>query len=143
MLSASAEVRVRYEETDKMGVVYHANYLTWFEVARVNLLDLIGCPYKSLEQEGFYLPVLSCKVDFLLPAHFDDKLEVVVKIEDFPGVRLRATYLVYRQKELLGKGETTHAFVSSAGKVVRPPSSFLDRTKQFAEESVDCKDLSA
>ena len=54
MLSASVEVRVRYGETDKMGIVYHANYLTWFEIARIELLDSIGCPYVSLEDAGFF-----------------------------------------------------------------------------------------
>ena len=98
MLSASVEVRVRYEETDKMGIVYHANYFTWFEIARIELLDVLGCPYLSLEEDGLYLPVLSCKADFRSPAHFDDRLRVVVKIEDSPLVRIRAGYEVFREE---------------------------------------------
>ena len=133
MLSASAEVRVRYEETDKMGIVYHANYFTWFEIARIELLDAMGCPYNSLEKDNLYLPVLSCRANFRLPAHFDDRLRIVVKIEDFPMVRIKACYEVMRGEELLATGETTHAFVSGEGKVVRPPDAFLARAKQFID----------
>ena len=133
MLSASVEVRVRYEETDKMGIVYHANYFTWFEIARIELLDAMGCPYLSLEEDGLYLPVLSCKADFRSPAHFDDRLRVVVKIDDSPLVRIRAGYEVFREEQLLATGETTHAFVSGEGKVVRPPDTFLAKAKQFID----------
>ena len=133
MLSASVEVRVRYGETDKMGIVYHANYLTWFEIARIELLDSIGCPYKSLEENGFFLPVLSCQVTFRRPAHFDDLLRVVVIIDESSSVRIKADYEVLRDDVLLATGKTTHAFVSGEGKVVRPPRSFLERTKQSSE----------
>lgn len=133
MLTASVEVRVRYGETDKMGIVYHANYLTWFEIARIELLDSIGCPYKSLEENGFLLPVLSCEVTFRRPAHFDDLLRVVVIIDESSSVRIKADYEVFRDTELLATGKTTHAFVSKEGKVVRPPRSFLERVRQSSE----------
>jgi len=133
MLSASVEVRVRYEETDKMGIVYHANYFTWFEIARIELLDAMGCPYRSLEQDGLFLPVLSCRADFRLPAHFDDRLRIVVRIEDFPMVRIKATYEVMREEQLLATGETTHAFVTGDGKVVRPPEAFLEKARKFMD----------
>ena len=134
MLSASVEVRVRYGETDKMGIVYHANYLTWFEIARIELLDSIGCPYGSLEEAGFFLPVLSCRVDFRKPAHFDDRLRVVVRIAS-SSVRIEAEYEVFREDDLLATGQTTHAFVSGEGKIVRLPSSFLERVRQSEEGS--------
>ena len=133
MLSASVEVRVRYEETDKMGIVYHANYFTWFEIARIELLDIMGCPYKSLEQDDLFLPVLGCRADFRLPAHFDDRLRIVVRIEDFPMVRIKASYEVMREEQLLATGETTHAFVTGDGKVVRPPEAFLERAREFMD----------
>ena len=137
MLSASVEVRVRYEETDKMGIVYHANYFTWFEIARIELLDAMGCPYRSLEQDGLYLPVLSCQADFHLPAHFDDRLRVDVEIADFPLVRITAGYKVFREDQLLVTGKTSHAFVSGEGKVVRPPEKFLGRARNFLEQDQD------
>jgi len=133
MLSASVEVRVRYEETDKMGIVYHANYFTWFEIARIELLDAMGCPYRSLEEDSLFLPVLSCQADFHLPAHFDDRLRIVVRIEDFPMVRIKANYEVMRGEQVLATGETTHAFVTVDGKVVRPPETFLERAREFMD----------
>ena len=135
MFSASVEVRVRYGETDKMGIVYHANYLTWFEIARIELLDSIDCPYGSLEEAGFFLPVLSCRVDFRKPARFDDRLRVVVRIASSSTVRIEAEYEVFREDELLASGQTTHAFVSGEGKVIRPPSSFLERVRESEEGS--------
>ena len=131
MLSASVDIRVRYEETDKMGVVYHSNYFIWFEVARVALLDELGCPYSELEKDGFFLPVLKCDANFKLPAVFDDRLKITVRIEKLPVARIEASYDVKRGDILLATGSTQHAFVSCEGKVVRPPDSFLEIAKQY------------
>ena len=81
MLYATTEIRVRYAETDKMGVVYHANYFVWFESVRIQLLDDLGLPYNDLEERGYFLPVLECRAKFLQPAHFDDRLTVTVAID--------------------------------------------------------------
>jgi acyl-CoA thioester hydrolase len=135
MLSASVEVRVRYGETDKMGIVYHPNYLTWFEIARIELLDSIGCPYSSLEAKNFFLPVLSCRVEFRRPAHFDDHLRVFVKIDQSSTLRIKANYEVFRENVLLAVGETTHAFVSGEGKVVRPPQDFLECVRESTQQT--------
>ena len=117
-----------------MGIVYHANYLTWFEIARIELLDSIGCSYVSLEAAGFFLPVLSCRVDFRKPAYFDDRLRVVARIDSSSSVRIEAEYEVFREDDLLATGQTTHAFVSGEGKVVRPPPYFLERIRQSEED---------
>ena len=129
MLSASVDIRVRYKETDKMGLVYHANYFTWFEIARIELLDQLGCPYVELEKKDYFLPVLSCSATFHLPAFFDDRLKVKVEIDKVPLVRIEASYKVLRGGELISSGLTQHAFVSGKGKVVRPPEEFLELAK--------------
>ena len=129
VLIHTARIRVRYKETDKMGLVYHANYFTWFEIARIELLDELGCPYAELEKEGFLLPVLSCNAAFHLPAFFDDRLDVEVKVEEMPLVRIKASYEVRRNTDLIATGATQHAFVTGTGKVVRPPQSFIDLAK--------------
>ncbi len=131
MLSASVDIRVRYEETDKMGVVYHANYFTWFEVARVSLLDDLGCPYQKLEKDGYFLPVLKCQASFKSPAFFDDRLRVVVNIEKMPVARIDAIYQVKRGDVLIATGQTQHAFVSVEGRVIRPPKEFIDRAGEY------------
>ena len=137
MFITSVEIRVRYQETDQMGVVYHGNYFTWFEVARVHLLDRIGCPYADLERKGFLLPVLDCEAKFHSPAFFDDRLTVEACLRDPPVARISATYRVLRDKKLLAEGKTTHAFVSKEGKLVRPPESFLRGIEAFVSEEND------
>ena len=134
MLSASVDIRVRYKETDQMGVVYNANYFTWFEIARIELLDQMGCPYLDLEKKGYLLPVLTCSASFQSPAFFDDRLQVKVEITKIPLVRVQASYEVRRGSELLVTGQTEHAFVSSAGRVVRPPENFLNLAKKSFED---------
>jgi acyl-CoA thioester hydrolase len=131
MIKSDIDIRVRYEETDKMGVVYHAKYFTWFEVARIELLDHIGCTYKKLEEKGYFLPVLQCQANYHMPAHFDDRLKVHVVISRKPVARIEISYRVYREENLLATAQTTHAFIDQAGKLVRPPKSFLERSGQY------------
>lgn len=123
------DIRVRYQETDQMGVVYHANYFTWFEAARIELLDLMDCPYRELEKEGYLLPVLHCEAKFIKPAHFDDRLFVRAFIKELPLARIKIFYEVFRTEEQLCTGNTAHAFVDQHGKLVRPPVSFLKHTQ--------------
>ncbi|MFL2911873.1 MAG: acyl-CoA thioesterase [Opitutales bacterium] len=125
MLSSSTKIRVRYEETDQMGVVYHAKYFNWFEVARIQLLDEIGIPYKELEKEGYFLPVLSCSAIFKHPAHFDDRLIIKLEISLASLLRLKVAYEVWRKDLMIATGTTEHAFISKDGKVIRPPASFV------------------
>ena len=125
MLSSSTEIRVRYEETDQMGVVYHAKYFNWFEVARIQFLDEIGIPYKELEKEGYFLPVLSCSAIFKHPAYFDDRLIIKLEISLASLLRLKVAYEVWRKDLMIATGTTEHAFISKDGKVIRPPASFV------------------
>jgi acyl-CoA thioester hydrolase len=124
MLLSTTEIRVRYAETDMMGVVYHANYFTWFEVARIQLLDDLGLPYRELDKRGYLLPVLECEAKFILPARFDDRLSVQVRIEELPIARIEARYEVTRGEDTLATGRTTHAFMSPEGSIIRPPEEF-------------------
>lgn len=130
MLTATQEIRVRYVETDNMGVVHHANYFAWFEAARIRLLDDLGLPYRQLEEQGHLLPVLACSAEFKAPARFDDRLHVTVFIDELPTVRIQARYEVKCDDQLLATGSTLHAFVSPQGQVIRPPEAFLQKAKQ-------------
>ena len=129
MISTEVDIRVRYQETDQMGIVYHANYFTWFEAARIELLDRMDCPYRQLEKEGFLLPVLHCEAKFIKPANFDDRLKVRALIKEIPSARIRINYEVFCAKVLLCTGITTHAFVDRDGKLKRPPEIFLKRAR--------------
>ena len=131
MISAITEVRVRYQETDQMGVVYHGNYFTWFESARIELLDQMECSYQKLEKGGYLLPVLTCEARFIKPAKFDDRLQVTAIIKTSSLVRIEIFYEVKRNEELLAKGATSHAFVNEEGKLIKPPRDFLDKAKKL------------
>lgn len=127
MIETSSKLRVRYQETDAMGIVYHANYLTWFEVARVEMLDTLGVPYRDLEAQGYRLPVLEATLKYRKPAQFDDRLIVTASIRELPSVRITIHYEVLRDKELLVSGSTMHAFLGKQGYPVKPPDAFMHR----------------
>jgi acyl-CoA thioester hydrolase len=130
MPQATVETRVRFAETDAMGVTYHGNYLPWFEMARVALLDQLGCPYRDLEAEGFLLPVLEAGLTYHRPSRFDDRVRITVTLSERPRARLRLTYKVERGDELLVEGFTVHAFVSRDFKAIRPPDRLDEAIRQ-------------
>jgi acyl-CoA thioester hydrolase len=121
VIHSRVQVTVRYAETDMMGIVYHANYLPWFEVGRTTLLKEIGVPYRKLEEEGFRLPVLEVSAKYLRPALYDDTVEILTTLRDRPLLRIHLEYEVRRGDELLATGATVHAFVDRNGRPVRPP----------------------
>jgi acyl-CoA thioester hydrolase len=122
MIQSRAQVTVRYAETDMMGIVYHANYLPWFEVGRTTLLKEIGVPYRKLEEEGFRLPVLEISAKFVRPAVYDDTLDILTTLRDRPLLRIRLDYEVRRGGELLATGASVNAFVDREGRPMRPPA---------------------
>src|SRR5271168_2683198 len=122
MIQSRVSVTVRYAETDMMGIVYHANYLPWFEVGRTTLLKELGVPYRRLEEEGFRLPVLEISAKYLRPALYDDTLDIVTTLTERPAVRIQLEYEVHRGAELLATGSSLHAFVDKQGRPVRPPA---------------------
>jgi acyl-CoA thioester hydrolase len=133
MIRSRVSVTVRYAETDMMGIVYHANYLPWFEVGRTTLLKELGIPYRKLEEDGFRLPVLEVNAKYLRPAVYDDTLEIVTVLREKPLLRIRLEYEVKRGAELLATGSSIHAFVDREGKPVRPPAWASDMiAKAFA-----------
>lgn len=124
MLTSRATVSVRYAETDMMGVVYHGSYLPWLEIGRTMLLKEHGLPYRELEAEGFFLPVLEVGVRYLRPAKYDDDVVVVTMLREKPTLRIRMEYELFRGEEKIATAFTLHAFIDRAGKPVRPPAAF-------------------
>jgi len=118
-----AFVRPRYEETDQMGVVYHGNYLTYFEVGRSEYFRSLGYSYRKLEEEGIILPVINASCNYILPAKYDDELAIRTRIIDLKGARLELFYEVVRKDDgeevILATGKTQHAFVNKELKPVR------------------------
>jgi acyl-CoA thioester hydrolase len=115
------EIRVRYQETDGQGHVHHANYLTWFELGRVELLRAMGHSYRELEEAGIYLVVADSSLRYYLPAFFDDILRVRTTTVRAKGARIEHRYEVMRGDELLAEGATTVACIDKSGRVSRLP----------------------
>lgn len=131
MIRSEAFVSVRYAETDMMGVVYHGSYLPWFEIGRTNLLKENGLPYRQLEADGFFLPVLEVGVKYHRPALYDDNLRIVTTMQERPTLRIRLNYEIFRDQTLLASGQTVHAFIDRQGRPVRPPAAFTQRMAEI------------
>ncbi|PQO42107.1 acyl-CoA thioesterase [Blastopirellula marina] len=116
------EVRVRYQETDAQGRVHHANYITYFELARTEMLRAGGFNYKRMEEEGLLLVVRDVQVRYHLPAEFDDVLEVSVKAVKAKGARIDLAYEIRRAGELVVEGSTLLACITRDGKPTRIPA---------------------
>ena len=109
------QIRVRYAETDQMGVVWHGNYLQYFEVARTEALRAHGWSYRGLEESGIMLPLVEAHVEYLLPAHYDDLLTVRTCVREPPKARLRFDYEVLNAAgDRLATGHTVLGFVDAA-----------------------------
>ncbi|HEY2906352.1 MAG TPA: thioesterase family protein [Vicinamibacterales bacterium] len=116
-------LRVRYAETDQMGVVYYANYLVWFEVARTDLLRGSGWSYREMEAEGVALPVIEAHCDYKQSARYDDELEIRTMGTMMSPVRVRFAYEVVRPADdaTLATGHTVHAALDRSGRPCRLP----------------------
>ena len=114
-------VRVAFADTDAMGVVWHGNYLRWFEMARTELMRPTELPYPALVGRGIHLPVIEALVRYRKPARYDDLLIVRIGRIHAGGVRLRIDYRIECDAALIVDGHTEHAFTDAAGRVVRPP----------------------
>jgi acyl-CoA thioester hydrolase len=116
--------RVAYADTDKMGVVYYANYLVFFERMRTELLREAGLPYAELEKMGVMLPVIEAFCKYRQPARYDDLLTFKGRVEEIRGPRVKIVCEVWRDGVPLVSGHTVHACVNSLGRPVRPPKEF-------------------
>jgi acyl-CoA thioester hydrolase len=125
----STTLRVRYAETDQMGVVYYANYLVWFEVGRADLCRKLGFAYREMEREdGLYLIVAEARCRYKAPAHYDDEIEVRTRLRELRKRVLIFTYEVYRQpdEELLAEGETVHVITDRHGRPRALPEKYRE-----------------
>lgn len=115
------QLRVRYQETDQMGVVYHANYLNWLEIARTEWIRQLGISYSELEGKGLLLPVTDVQIKYIQPARYDDIIDIQLRIVDSSYLRVSFEYHVYRStdKLLLLTGMTRHVWVNRHWKPVR------------------------
>jgi acyl-CoA thioester hydrolase len=116
MTQGEIQIRVRYAETDRMGLLHHANYLVYFEQARIELLRASGVTYKELEDQGFLLVLTRIEVRYKLPAQYDDLLTVRTFVERVTYVRIDHRYEVRRGDELVAEGSSTLACIGRDGR---------------------------
>lgn len=127
------QVRVRYNDTDRMGIVYHGNYAMYFEVARLEMLRARGLAYRQMEEEGVMLPVSDLHVKYVSPAYYDDLLDVEVTLLEKPAVRVKFAFRITNQDEaLVATGEVVLACVDAVTRrPCRAPKYFLECFPEF------------
>jgi acyl-CoA thioester hydrolase len=123
MPSSVTRLRVRYAETDKMGVVYYANYFVWFEVGRTDLMRALGWSYREMEHAGVSLPVIEARCEYKRPAKYDYEIEVRTEGRMLSPVRMQFDYEVVRLEDgvMAAAGVTVHAALDPAGRPCRLP----------------------
>ena len=129
-------VRIRYAETDQMGVVYHGNYAQYFEMGRVEWLRNLGLSYKFMEENGIMLPVVSLTMNYKKPARYDDLIRVKTIFKSQTSVKIEFVYEIFNEKdELLTTGTSMLVFVDmKTGRPTLPPSYVSEKLLAFIEE---------
>jgi len=130
-LEHSTLIRVRYSETDKMGIVNNANYLNWFEVARTDFCRKLGKSYLEWESEGTCLPVVEAWCRYKNPAFYDDLLRIDVQVSELKRFSLTFSYRLGKEEDatLVAQGWTKHAIVDQKGKLIKGSNPFMDWIK--------------
>ena len=127
MLSGEITIRVRYAETDRMGLLHHANYLVYFEQGRTELLRQSGRTYKDVEDQGFYLVLAKIEVRYRQPARYDDVLTLRTTVTRTTPVRIEHKYEVLRNGQVLAEGSSTLACVDREGNLQAMPEWLQER----------------
>lgn len=122
-----SEIRVRYAETDAMGVAHHATYPVWFEVGRTDLMHALGLPYTEVEARGYFLMLSGLSVEYRRAARYDDLLTVVTRVGNVRSRTLTFTYEVRRGEEVLATGETRHIATDKTYRPARLPEDVVER----------------
>ena len=119
-------IRVSYRDTDKMGVVYYANYFVFFEMGRTELMRQIGFTYDEMEKQGLYFPVVNAQCNYHAPAHYDDLITVETTISELKNVTVTFSYKIKCDDKVLVTGSTKHPLVNYAFKPTRIPQNLKD-----------------
>jgi acyl-CoA thioester hydrolase len=127
------EIRVRYQETDGQGRLHHANFFTYFELGRTELLRAVGYNYRQIEAEGWMLVVAEISCRYFVPAVFDDVLRLRTIVVESRGARVVNEYQVFRGDTLLADGRSVVACINRAGRVTRLPKRLIKKPGHTAE----------
>ena len=135
MITHDTQIRVLYRDTDKMGVVYHANYIVFYEAARNEMFRAIGLPYTLLEKMNIVMPIVEVESKYKAPAYYDDLLTVRSTIKELPAARAVIEYEVFNEAgTLLNTGKTVLGYVNTERmRPCRAPKEFLDELEKYFE----------
>jgi acyl-CoA thioester hydrolase len=134
MRTFTTEIRVRYGETDKMGVAHHSSYLLWFELGRTGLLRDVGFAYRDLEASGMMLPVMEYSCRFFRGAEYDDPVVVETTVTELKSRAVTFRYRVRRGEESLVEGWTRHLCVTSENRPRRIPAEVIAAMRPYFAE---------
>jgi len=130
--AVTTDLRVRYSETDQMGIVYHAHYLVWFEIGRTEWCRAAGIPYAEMERSGLYIPVTRVQCAFRRRSSYDDPIRVETRMAELRGRGCGFAYEVRTPAgDLLAEGATSHVFADPQGRPSRAPAGILARLEEF------------
>ena len=125
-VSGETQIRVRYAETDRMGLLHHANYLVYFEQARTEFLRAQGFTYRDMEDRGFFLVITEVEVKYRSPARYDDVLTIQTTVSRTTPIRIEHQYRVTCEGRMVAEATTTLACVDRAGKIQALPDWFQE-----------------
>ena len=132
MFEHQIKFRVLYSDTDKMGYMYYGQYAKYLEMGRVEALRSLGLSYKSMEENGVFLPVSDLKLKYLKPLYYDDEVSLITKVCDMPGTRIYFEYeLKNPEGELTTLAETTLVFVDRNVRPCMIPENFKSKIKTY------------
>lgn len=132
---SESRLRVRYAETDQMGVVYHANHFIWFEIGRVDFMRQLGFTYRDMEREhGCFIPVVDARCRYKAPARYDDEIIVRTYLRNVREAMIHFGYELVRasDREVLAEGETMHMILDSEMKPAKLPENYLKAFRNAA-----------
>lgn len=135
MYISESKLKVRYVETDQMGIVHHSNYYPWFEVGRSDFILETGISYSQMEEEGVLLPLVESYCKYSEGAKYEDDIIIQTFIEELSPVKVIFNYNVIRERDnkLLAKGKTTHAFVNKEFKIVNLKKNHINFWENFCK----------
>lgn len=132
MRSVETGLRVRYSETDRMGIVYHAHYVVWFEIGRTEYCRAAGLPYRAMEDDGLLILVTKVECTFRRPARYDDAVRVMTALPELSARGLAFTYEIRDGEDRrLANGSSRHVFADPSGRPVRAPEPILQALERF------------
>ncbi|MBP2031706.1 acyl-CoA thioester hydrolase [Clostridium algifaecis] len=133
MYISNTNIKVRYAETDRMGIVHHSNYYVWFEEARGDFIEKINITYKEVEDMGIMMPIMETHCKYMRASKYGDIIEIKTSIKELTPVKILFDYRVINKKsgELLAKGGTTQTFINNDFKIINMEKKYPEIWKKF------------